>query len=222
MELQPAALVQSSVRLYDIQLVDDTLARDELFTREAASVLATGDKKRWRSLREQLPAAEMDQVSKFSRRLMELLSGDNWIFFADNVRFADEPQGDELARPEAYVTMEGHDSLLEMGGRVAVFEVERQQLQYYERLFGRFDAVHAIASERDLPAALACLSMSSPVPTTETSRFSRRRAVEAVKRVLELGDPFVEEILNGTHLRIVTRTKSRDEILRAVVEAKTA
>src|SRR5262245_11082267 len=81
---------------FDIQLVSDELAADDLFTVEQ-SVPGKDDKKRWCSLSERLAADEIVRVRRFISRFMEIVTSpdSHWVWFTEGVKIVDEP-----TRPE--------------------------------------------------------------------------------------------------------------------------
>src|SRR6185295_6466635 len=114
----------ADLRSFDIQLVSDALAGDELFTLEE-SVPGSEGKKRWCSLRERIDFAP---VERFLTVLLESLTppDGHWTWFVDRLQL----EGD---KPESHLTLEGHDQLLQLGGRLSIFELERGELEHYAR-----------------------------------------------------------------------------------------
>lgn len=190
----------------DIRMVSKEIARDPLFTLEHS--VATGGVKRWCALRDRLSPDEMVAVRESAARLLEAITPDDthWIWFVDQIRFsADEAETkpDEYYFPENHYFIEGRDELLSFDGRIGIFQLSRREIRYWTRALGNFDGVHGVLTRASFTDVLARVPFLDPVPSTYPSRFSRRSGIPTLEKLLELSVAFVEEVRNGTALRVV-------------------
>jgi hypothetical protein len=191
------AALPAGGELLELQLVDDALANDAVFTEEMRA--PGGPPFRPRSLADALGPARIAEVRHAVAARLVALAGDDadFVLFAKGVRL--DPA------PDDYVALEARADDLRMNGRVTIFRVPADELAAYDTLFGDFDVVRGVATDRRaLSQTLRLLPLHEPVPTTTPTRVLGPGSLSTLAAVVAASRFFFEEIANGTRLRFVS------------------
>jgi hypothetical protein len=221
----PDCNTRSGYNIVDIQLVDsNTISSDPLLFLAEKSEKAKGQGMlKYCSLGDKLDISELLLIRQCIRDILLALGykGENFIFFITGLGFVENPDEtkEELGYPEEYYCIEACCDSMNINGRISIFEVPRDELDYYSKIFGNFDRVHGIAiAPGKMREVLSILSLLEPVPTTKCGYLVNSESLKSLNGVLEIGSFFFEEISNGTVLRLISKLLSKKNIVSVVEE----
>jgi hypothetical protein len=218
-EADEAALHGTSA-FVDVQLVDDTIANDAVFTREMRAP-GPGPQYTPMSLAERLGINGIARVRCFVAELVSRLAGNtkSLVLFAKGI---DLSRGDSGDVPEDFVVVHACADQMRLNGRVTIFGIPTNELATYDHLLGDFDTLRGVATTADrLSDTLRLLPLHEPVPTTTPWNVLGPASFATLDAALQTSRFFFEEVRNGTRLRLISRFISADEV-GAAVRAATA
>lgn len=211
----PQDLTLASASVTDIQLVQDSLAHNPIFTHDKSRVKA-GEEHVYTyvSLSQEISPDEMERLRRSVNRLLtELCGGLPILWFFTGVSIAHRHLEDSDAR----IVMECYHEDLGMNGRLAIVAGPPQDVSLGTECLGYFDSVRGVAATSEgLRAILEKLHLAEPVPTTDSSLTFMQPKYQAIRIVLEHGSCFFEELGNGTRLRIVSNRLGGEQVRSAL------
>ncbi|NER34971.1 MAG: hypothetical protein F6J93_13275 [Oscillatoria sp. SIO1A7] len=170
------------------------------------------------SLQERLSDGQLEMVRKSSVDILSSLasSHEGFIWFVSGLKLVEEPDEAKgyFEYPEEYYTIDACCDRMSINGRVSIFELSRDDLEYYSQMLGNFDAVSGIAIEPGRMAdVLSVLSLTEPIPSSQRGYLVETVSYKSLIAVLELGSFFFEELDNGTRLRLVGKKLDRHNMI---------
>lgn len=215
--------ISSEYNIVDIQLVADELNLDQLFIVDKAQ--KTSDEKilQYSSLSDKLNILSITTIRKFIINvLLELASkNEDFIWFITGLRLVENPDENEgeFKYSDEYYCIKAFCDNMRINGQLSILEIVRDEIDYYSKMFGNFDAVHGISIPQGrMRDVLSVLSLTEPIPTTKRGYFVENLSLNSLLAVLGMATFFFEEIDNGTRLRIVSKTLDRKSIISKIEE----
>lgn len=204
----------------DVQLTDLQTATDEAFTWEYGKAVAPG-RYRHQCLPERIGGDEMLRIRRFVATLLaELAGGDGSVvwFISGGM-----PEDDRISLPDhVHVTA----SMLDSAGAncssvLYSTPCDHSELECQLRQLGNFDRVRGAMGHGLLfPHVLSILTLGNPLPSASLQRIGGPDQLSALTAVLAHASLFFEEVNNGTRLRLVTGSKTREELEAGVELAR--
>ena len=211
----PNLAIGGDYAVVDVQLIQGGLLQDRLFITDFSQ--PSPRKKhhfQYCTLADRLDEAEIAKIRQFIKELLIALAAPE----RDFVWF---DSGDFAQDGEEYYCIDALCDNLWINGRLAIFEVMRDDVAWYSGKFCAGDLIRGVAIEAGrIKEVLARLSLAEPIPTTQ--RYSCFRMIQgadnpkSLQNILEIATFFFEEIDNGARLRLVSRAIPREQIIATV------
>jgi hypothetical protein len=221
------AVIAARYAAVDVQLSGNDLANDEAFAHEYGDPIGRG-RYRHRSLADKLGVDGIARVRRFVADLLCALTGESdrfvWFLKGSLRDDLDDEHSDNF--PDAQgdrLLVSGWVDEAALNGSFVLFGGEREDLAFEAQRLGHYDCVRGIAGPRlSLASVLAKLTLANPLPTSSVRLSAGPNHLVTLDAVLTIAALFFEEINNGTRLRLVSGTLSREQIETTVAVVRAA